>query len=217
MFPLSDYFFTEIRGSLACDIVYGNKVQRAKFGFLENLHTTVSEIYQTMDSHNEVTPYETFESLFKTRFGESVSSSIPFALYISWRVSQELKSSFPQSELGTLIASMRNDFPEGLQSELESIISKEFLWQTSPADYLNNYFEEEPQRAQLTFEEFLTYLGLKETHVDEVEAARLAFDQPIALLKPKNKNKSAGVVDDGMTKKQRRALKLQSRLDKNNA
>jgi hypothetical protein len=53
--------------------------------------------------------------------------------------------------------------------------------------------------------------------MDEMEAARLAFDQPIVLSKPKNKNKSAGMVNDGTTKEERKALKVQRRLDRNKA
>jgi len=182
MFPLSDYFMIEVRGSLACNIVYGNKVERAKSGFLEHLHTGVSEIYREVHHKSgqdeTLTHYERFELLFTKSFG--LSGPIPFELYTSLRVSQELES-LPQSKLEDVTEIMRKDYPKGLQSLLENIISTEFLWQTSPANYLSNYFAEEPKRVKLTFEEFLEYLGLKETQVDEIEAARLAFDQPFTF------------------------------------
>ena len=219
MFPFSDFFMIEIIGSLACDNVYGSKKERGEFGFLEHLHTAVTELYEaleTTDDNEETTAYAKFESLFYGKFGDDVDAVIPFELYTSLRVSQELESA-PESELGSVVTSLLNDYPEGLHEKVANVISREFLWQVSPADYLNNYFAEEPKRVKLTFEEFTDYLGLKETQVDEMEAARLAFDQPIVLSKPKNKNKSAGMVNDGTTKEERKALKAQRRLDRNSA
>jgi len=181
---------------------------------LEHLHTAVSELYEaleTMDDNEETTAYGKFESLFYGKFGDDVNAVIPFEMYTSLRVSQELESA-PESELGSVVTSLLKDYPEGLHVNVSNVISREFLWQVSPADYLNNYFAEEPKRVKLTLEEFLKYLNLKETQVDEMEAARLAFDQPNALLKPKNKKISAGVVNDGMTKEERHALKRHRRL-----
>ena len=68
-------------------------------------------------------------------------------------------------------------------SKLVNFIPGEFLWQTDPGTYLTNYFTNEPQRVKLTFEEFLGYLGLKETQLDEIASARIAFDQQTNLVK----------------------------------
>ncbi len=210
MFPFSDYFMVEIKGSLVCDNVYGNKKERDEYGFLEHLHTAVADLYQQLaDEEDTTAAYEKFETLFFNKFSEDVDAAIPFEMYTSLRVSQELETA-PQSELGGVVTSLLKDYPERRHSDLANVISREFLWQTSPADYLNNYFADEAKRVKLTFEEFLCYLGLKETQVDEIRAARLAFDQPVSFNR-KSKNKSAGCVNDGTTKKERKDMKVKRR------
>ena len=216
LFRFSDYFMASITGSLACDNVYGNGSERGESGFLQHLHTTASEFYDAARGINdtadeEFTRYAMFESLFYGDF-KGVNKNIPFELFTSLRISEELIL-VPKSHLDSITRALLKDYPESVHSKLVNFIPGEFLWQTSPEKYLTSYFADDQQRMKLTFEEFLEYLGLVESQVDETAAAKAAFNQPISL-KPKNKNKSAGVVDDGTTKTERKALKTQRRADR---
>ena len=210
-----------MKGSLACDTVYGNGRLRSDTGFMEHLHTTVSKFYDSVrtiseETNEKFTRYEMFESLFYGHF-KGVDENIPLELFTSLRISEELYL-VPECNCDDITKSLLRDYPELNHPKLVNFIPGEFLWQTAPGTYLTNYFAEEPKRVKLTFEEFTDYLGLKkETQPDEMEAARLAFDQPILLKNPKNKNKSAGMVNDGTTKEERKAMKLQRRADRNNA
>ena len=221
LFQFSDYFMVNMKGSLACDTVYGNGRLRSDTGFMEHLHTTVSKFYDSVrtiseETNEKFTRYEMFESLFYGHF-KGVDENIPLELFTSLRISEELYL-VPECNCDDITKSLLRDYPELNHPKLVNFIPGEFLWQTAPGTYLTNYFAEEPKRVKLTFEEFTDYLGLKkETQPDEMEAARLAFDQPILLKNPKNKNKSAGMVNDGTTKEERKAMKLQRRADRNNA
>ena len=186
LFRYSDYFMVRITGSLACNNVYGNRSERGESGFLQHLHTTVSNFYASARTINETTNeeftrYEMFESLFYGVF-KGVDENIPFELFTSLRISEELYL-VPESCLNSIAGSLLRDYPESNHSKLVNFIPGEFLWQTDPGTYLTNYFTNEPQRVKLTFEEFLGYLGLKETQLDEIASARIAFDQQTNLVK----------------------------------
>lgn len=218
LFKFSDYFMVRIPGSLACNKVYGDRTRRAKSGFMEHLHTLVPVLYDATTqvvTDKGITRYEKFESLFYDNF-KRVDENIPFQLFTSMRISQELDLTPNGNTLDEI--KLRSDYPESVHSKLFDFIPDEILWQTSPGEYLTRYFTNDQQRVKLGFEEFVEYLGLVESQVDEISAARLAFDQPI-LLKSENKNKSlVGLVleDDSTTttKSERRNAKRHRRADK---
>jgi hypothetical protein len=177
LFRYSDYFMVRITGSLACNNVYGDRSERGESGFLQHLHTIVSVLYDAAKvvTDKGITRYEKFESLFYDKFPR-VDENIPFELFTSLRISEELNL-VPESCLDSIARSLLRDYPESNHSKVVNFIPGEFLWQTDPGTYLTNYFTDEPQRVKLTFEEFLGYLGLKENQLDEIASARIAFDE----------------------------------------
>ena len=215
MFPHSPHFMTSVNPFKILAEIYGQGSERVLSGYLEHLHTQSKLFFDATQSEESSQRYLAFLALFQAQY--SADPTIALQLYTSMRIDEFITLRQTGVTVEGIMPELTLEFPAEIHAELLKFVSSELLWQLNPHQYLTQYFDNEPSRVKVTLEEFLIF-----AHANTADEKRLATE----AYEHKQAAAVGGVavavsvatveVDLGLSKKDRHALKIQRRLDRNN-
>jgi hypothetical protein len=215
MFPNSPHFMTSVNPFKILAEIYGQGSERVLSGYLEHLHTQSKLFFDATKSEESSQRYLAFLALFQARY--SADPNIALQLYASMRIDEFITLRQTGVTVEGIMPELTLEFPAEIHAELLKFVSSELLWQLNPQQYLTQYIDNEPRRVKVTLEEFLIFA--RAVTADEKRLATEAYEE--------NKQKLTEAVivatssveavegELGLTKKERKAQKVQRRLDRN--
>ena len=224
LFPRSRGFFAKVIPAACILESYGDGTVRESNGFLENLHARSRHFFDLLKSGDPQQRFLAFMDLFKNEYPGS-DSNIAKQLFWQMRLAEIFFShGAAGTDEATIVSMMTSECPPETNVEIQEFVPSEFLWLTNPYEYLVQYFANEPNRKKISLEEFLVYS--RAVSDDDQKLATRAYNQKQdsdngevkhAACVKQSAHADQIEPDMTLTKKERRALKLQHRSDKNNA